>query len=1205
MLFGEIDFPRPLIEAQEGGELVVFAGAGVSIPPPSNLPDFTKLAVELASETEIRGKDEPIDRFLGRLKEDLNIHERARKRLSDPESKPNPLHRNLLRLFDGADRTRLATTNFDDHFASSARELYETQRPEMFFAPALPVGSDFTGIVHLHGSVTKDPKRMVLTDRDFGRAYLTEGWARRFLQELFSKYVVLFVGYSHNDPVVHYLARGLPPSASIDRRFALAEGGEDERWENLGIQPLPYPRRDDDSRHIALGSAISKWANLVRCTPLEHQERIKSVVEKPPPPAGEDLDYIEKALDDISLTRFFVHYADAVEWLHWMEKKSAFRKLFRSGQYSITADRDSQLAWWFAEKFACDHSGRALDLIRRNGSALGPICWHAVTLAIYRRISDSRPLQSLDKWVPLLISNSPKKDESLERLEHILMSCRPRDDSVSALLLFRHLLRPVIRLKPNIRFNASPGANEPDIEVELETVGDDFWIGQVWRQLFQTNLGAFANQLAAFVTAHLEEASLLYRSFGMEHTSGDPISWLLPTVDAHSISLQNSGVGVLIDVALRTLAFFLENSPERANALIETWASANSIALRRFAAFGVAKSESWTPDEKLRWLLGRELVYRPGFRQEVLMVLRAAFREASEAMKSAVVDRVIEGPDPDAKQEYRDIAINQFLLTLSEVDPEYSLAAKELESLRLRRPSLSSQREPEPSGQGEFPWDRPPFSVAELLSAPARTKIADLLSFEPTRPGGLGRRSLVGAVEQAVQEQPQWGFDLAAALREEAAWGTDLWMGVIRGWNRPNLSPGQLTEVLTLLTECPGIVRVAADEVASLLERGFSDEARLNEARQFELALRISAQVWSELEQRPEDRREDANEWLTVAINNPAGILMQFEVRALTNVREQAGESWTGLPKDVPALLTGVVGGESWAAEMGRIVLASQVYTLFTLDANWTLENLLPLFDWDLNARTAKQAWHGHLVWGRWDDDFLKHFFPSYVKTFPRVHGHLGKPREQFCQHMAGVALFSAIHPLKDGWLRGFIKEVGPEERIMWASGVRLMLERVTAENKRLVWETWINLYWQERLDGRLPKLEGREVAAMIGWSLNLLPVFPEALELILKSPPADYWQPELYMRMQRSNVCEDYPRESAVLLRHMLRSDTTLMYSDPIVEMTRDLLGRGADPTVLIDICQELARLGYLEAVELRALIETRGSSKNLHDGESSTPLP
>jgi hypothetical protein len=46
--------------------------------------------------------------------------------------------------------------------------------------------------------VAKQADRMVLTDSDFGSAYLTEGWATRFLQRLFTHNVVMFIGYSHS-----------------------------------------------------------------------------------------------------------------------------------------------------------------------------------------------------------------------------------------------------------------------------------------------------------------------------------------------------------------------------------------------------------------------------------------------------------------------------------------------------------------------------------------------------------------------------------------------------------------------------------------------------------------------------------------------------------------------------------------------------------------------------------------------------------------------------------------------------------------------------------------------------------------------------------------------------------------------------------------------------------------------------------------------
>lgn len=61
-----IDFDSPLIQAIQDDSLVIFAGAGVSIGSPSNLPDFKQLTDEVSRSCS-RERDEkiPIDRFLG------------------------------------------------------------------------------------------------------------------------------------------------------------------------------------------------------------------------------------------------------------------------------------------------------------------------------------------------------------------------------------------------------------------------------------------------------------------------------------------------------------------------------------------------------------------------------------------------------------------------------------------------------------------------------------------------------------------------------------------------------------------------------------------------------------------------------------------------------------------------------------------------------------------------------------------------------------------------------------------------------------------------------------------------------------------------------------------------------------------------------------------------------------------------------------
>lgn len=67
MRISEIDFPELLLARQKGGALAVFAGAGVSMPTPSNYPNFKNLANQVASGALKLQPEEPVDGFLGRL----------------------------------------------------------------------------------------------------------------------------------------------------------------------------------------------------------------------------------------------------------------------------------------------------------------------------------------------------------------------------------------------------------------------------------------------------------------------------------------------------------------------------------------------------------------------------------------------------------------------------------------------------------------------------------------------------------------------------------------------------------------------------------------------------------------------------------------------------------------------------------------------------------------------------------------------------------------------------------------------------------------------------------------------------------------------------------------------------------------------------------------------------------------------------------
>ena len=127
MKISGIDYPEPLLNALRDGKLVVFAGAGVSMGEPANLPSFRRLAETVAQGSgEARLDHEQDDRFLGRLQhKGVNVHALAVDKLSSSDPKPNDLHCNLLRLSSTAQDVRIVTTNFDTLFEKAADDVFD------------------------------------------------------------------------------------------------------------------------------------------------------------------------------------------------------------------------------------------------------------------------------------------------------------------------------------------------------------------------------------------------------------------------------------------------------------------------------------------------------------------------------------------------------------------------------------------------------------------------------------------------------------------------------------------------------------------------------------------------------------------------------------------------------------------------------------------------------------------------------------------------------------------------------------------------------------------------------------------------------------------------------------------------------------------------------------------------------------------------
>ena len=217
-------------------------------------------------------------------------------------------HEALLTLAKCRDsRTRLITTNFDRLFEHAiARGRLSAERYE---APLLPVPKQrWDGLVYLHGLLPENPAdrnldNLVVSSGDFGLAYLTERWAARFVSDLLRNFVVCFVGYSIDDPVLRYMMDALAADSLLGESplemfaFGSHSRGQKEartnEWRAKNVTPILYRKH---RRHAHLHRTLRTWAETYR-DGVRGKERI--VVEyarvRPDAATGRD-DFVSRML---------------------------------------------------------------------------------------------------------------------------------------------------------------------------------------------------------------------------------------------------------------------------------------------------------------------------------------------------------------------------------------------------------------------------------------------------------------------------------------------------------------------------------------------------------------------------------------------------------------------------------------------------------------------------------------------------------------------------------------------------------------------------------------------------------------------------------------------------------------------------------------------------------------------------------------------
>ena len=1207
------DIPDALLQAHEEDRAVFFCGAGISYP--AGLPGFKGLVDEIyrrlgTTRTEIEDdayRRDQFDKTLDLLERRIPGQKIAvRKALAEalqPKLRrrgATDTHTALLQLARGRDgKLRLVTTNFDRIFEHVAKR--SKQSHHAFAAPTLPIPktSRWDGLVYLHGLLPSKPDedesalhRLVVTSGDFGLAYLTERWAARFVSELFRNYVVCFVGYSINDPVLSYMMDALADDRMLGeatpQAYALGGCKPDQKevqstaWQTKGVSPILYEVRPGKNRHSALHQTLKVWGETHRDGVLgKVQIVVQHALARPSASTQQD-DFVGRllwALSDKSglpAKRFAeINPAPPIEWLTaFSENRFRYDDLSRFG-ISPRQAINSDLRFSFINRPAPYERAPRMTLVGSNHDTDWDIVMVHVARWLTRHLNDpeliywlvkngsqlhDRLARLIEDELDKIRANSPNAipDERMQLLWRLLLRGRvksfrgdqglsrwvdhlKRDGLTASLRMkLREFLSPMIALRKPFRWPDE--LVKPDPSEHLRHIVD--WELVLAADHVQSVIGVRADEhwRSAFpvllddLQQLLRDALDLLRELGGAVDRSDGSFVGLPSIEPH---WQNRGFRdwvTLIELLRDAWLVVQEDDPARATRIAEGWFELPYPTFKRLALFAASQDGcidlprwvDWLLAEKAWWLWSVET------QREVMRLLALQGHRLSSSqgtLEAAIMDGSPRRMYPESlePERWEEIVERSVWLRLAKLD------ASGLKLGNAAQSCFDTLSSANPSWQLHS-HEREEFS--HWISGTGDPDYEDdrEIDIAPRKRRDLVRWLKDSPPQRHWSSEDTWPdtcrtrFPLSfVALCDLARQG--IWLA------------SRWREALQVWSE-EGLVqrswRYAAPLVATMPDNILEEIAhgvawwlyatsKSGEGHD-EILLDLCRRILNlPLEPGPGLTITQGDEQIRRSVTEAINHPVGLVTQALLSLWFRHEPNDNDcLPDHLEPLFTQMCDTQVERFRHGRAVLASRLIALFRVDRSWTEQHLLPLFQWTKNPIEAQIVWEGFLWSPRLYRPLLNAFRPQFIETASH-YNDLGEFRRQY----AAVLTYAALECTGEDEATEFqsaFKALPKEGLQEVARTLSQALESAGAQREDY-WANRIQPFWQDIWPKSLDLVSVGIAELLALMSIAAGEKFPDAVDLI-----HGWLQPLEYphyvvRRLQESDVCARFPIAALRLL--------------------------------------------------------------------------
>lgn len=1112
MFINGIDFPNEIIEALKRDKLVVFAGAGASMDAPTSLPSFEHLARKIAEGTGAVLKDnDSCENFLGYLKsKEIDVNKQAAELLSDSCLEPNKMHEAIIDLFRDSSKIKIVTTNYDQMF-EKVLEKREDRVP-VYNVPALPLGSDVDGIIHIHGNVN-NPRYMVVTDEDFGVAYLTEGYAARFLTKLFESYTVLFIGYSYKDTILRYLTRAMA-KREINMRFILTDDQQAD-WNTLGLTPVWFPKKDFSK----MKAGIIRLGQMAKRGLLEWENQFIEFKNEPPKDLSlhTEVDY---CLSNIEKARVLANSIHGREWFSILNNKKVFDNLFLS-QKNLS-EFDQVWLGWFVAEFVGKEDTIFKELYFEKGIVLHP----QLASAILRKLcTDEKNISN--KTYREYITVLEEYISSSWEIFHLIKILSKRNEVTVCYNLFMQYYKITYKLEKEL------WSDESELVYKHTFMGEEYWIKQSWESCKEGVLQMYAERLLYFVKKIICELYDKYRNFANGKTFVEPWSMAMLVIEDREDYSKEDPLSVLCCVFCECCKVLEQERPLLVQEFIANCLKEPSVLLRKVALKALREFEKVSSSGKFDIFINNSSISFFGGKEQIFLLIAEIFNDLTEDRKDRLIDEIV------AQNEYDDNRHNEYqkynwcvwIKRFCDTNSRINKLEEDILSKNKFKPRTHPELDIESSS---VVWiaDQSPITQETMMKIDNQELLEWLNTYmEEPFLEGPSRNGMLGIFSKCIKENYNWALRVIQIFVDGKVEKEDAWDRLFYGIEDSKYGIKELNRLLNLLVTHIEQVKSVLGLSRVLLETVRKEEMK-KEFVFYEKDLCKAANIiW-------DYRKEDRNKFerlIDTTLNTILGNVLLSQISMLSYY-----DSIKGIPDTYRNFFEKNLNLSGKEKNIVLCILAGHFNFFCCRDKNWCMNNLSKYIE-GIEQESFSAVWEGIVYYSRYlNKDIADVVAPIYLKAVTHIVWLNGEARKGFID----LYLLLLIYVIEDPCLKyipEFYRVTDENDWKEFVQGIGYRLKHMEIDQKRVLWESWLKKYLISRYENKPTLLTEVEKQEYVNWILELEEEFGEIVRIICKEEMPIQVDTLFLYKLDKSKLVEKYPQIIIGLLIKMLNANTEL----------------------------------------------------------------